>query len=133
MADERRSILICSCEGSMPIDAEGIRRGCRAGEITTAHQLCCAELDKFRVAVTAGMPLTVACTQEAPLFDEVAAEVASAGASDADIRYANIRESAGWSNDTAHAAPKMAALLAVAAEPAPEIPYVTLESEGSLL
>ena len=34
------------------------------------------------------------------------------------IRYVNIRETAGWSLDAAQAAPKMAALLAMAAVPA---------------
>ncbi len=109
----------------MPLDADAVRRVCRGSAVTTAHQLCREELEKFRKAATAGDPLTVGCTQEAPLFAELAG--------DADVRYANIRETAGWSKDARAAAPKMAALLAMAAEDAPEVPYVTLQSEGVIL
>src|SRR6202040_3050099 len=67
----------------------------------------------------------VGCTQETPLFSEVAGS--------ADVTYANIRETAGWSNDANAAGPKMAALLAAAAESAPEVPFVNLNSEGVIL
>src|SRR5262249_50396960 len=72
-----------------------------------------------------GEPLIVGCTQETPVFSEVAG--------DADVTYANIRETAGWSNDAAAAGPKMAALLAAAAEPAPDLAFVSLTSEGVIL
>jgi ferredoxin len=124
MADKPRQVLICSCDDTMPIDADVIKRACRGSEVTAAHQLCRAELERFRKL--ADMPLTVGCTQEAPLFAEVA------GAR-ADIRFANIRETAGWSKDANAAAPKMAALLAVAAESVPDITYDTLTSEGVIL
>src|SRR5882672_6087734 len=126
MAERPRNILICSCEDTMPLDAEAVRRGCRGTQVTSARQLCRAELEKFRNAAATGAPLTVACTQEAPLFTEVA----KAGA---DIRYANIRETAGWSADAVGAGPKIAALLAAAAEPTPDVAFVSLESEGVIL
>src|SRR5439155_17184873 len=113
MADGRRNILICSCDDTMPLDAEAVRRGCRGSEVATAHQLCRAELETFRQAAASGAPLTVGCTQEAPLFSEAAD---TAPASGAQIRYANIRETAGWAADGGRAGPKMAALLAAAAE-----------------
>src|SRR5205085_5018585 len=65
-------------------------------------------------------------TQEAPLF----AELTESGG---DIRYVNIRESAGWSSEAAAAGPKMAALLAAAAEPAPDVAFVSFASEGVIL
>jgi len=50
------------------------------------------------------------------------------------IQFANIRETAGWSSEGAQAGPKMAALLAAAAaEPAPNVPIVKLESGGVIL
>ncbi len=49
------------------------------------------------------------------------------------ISFVNIRETAGWSKDAAKAGPKMAALLAAAAEPLPQVPFVTLNSEGVAL
>jgi hypothetical protein len=127
MADRPRTILICSCEGTMPLDAQAVRRGCGGSQVTTARQLCRAELDRYRAALTAGAALTVGCTQEAPLFSEIAAD------RNADIRFANIRETAGWSADAANSGPKMAALLAVAAEPASAVPFVTLTSAGVIL
>jgi ferredoxin len=128
MADRPRTILICSCEDTMPLDAQAVRRGCGGSQITTARQLCRAELDRYRAAVTTGDALVVGCTQEAPLFSEIAA-----AGRDADVRYANIRETAGWSADAANAGPKMAALLAAAAEPAPAAAFVSLTSEGVIL
>src|SRR5262245_42049412 len=129
MPDRPPKIVICSCEDTMPLDVGAVKRGCRGSEVLTAHQLCRAELDKFRKA--AGEPLIVGCTQEAPLFSEVAQESLKDAA--ADVTYANIRETAGWSADASAAGPKMAALLAAAAEPTPEIPFVSLTSEGVIL
>jgi ferredoxin len=127
MADGPRHVLICSCEDTMPLDLGALKRACRGSEVTGARQLCRAELERFRAAATSGTPLTVGCTQETPLFAEVAWE------SGADIRYANIRETAGWSKDAKAATPKVAALIAMAAEPSPEIPFVSYESEGVIL
>jgi hypothetical protein len=129
MPDSLGKIIICSCEGTMPLDAEAVRRGCRGAEVTTAHQLCRAELVRFRAMAGTAETLTVGCTQEAALFSEVAAE----GGGGTPIRYVNVRETAGWSGDAADAGPKMAALLAAAAEPLPEVPFVNLESEGVIL
>jgi ferredoxin len=124
MTDRPRNILICSCEDTMPLDAAAVRRACR-GKVTTARQLCRAELYKFRAAAATGAPLTIGCTQEAPLFAE--------NAEGADIRTVNIRETAGWSADAAQAGPKMAALLALGAEPSPDTSYVSLASDGVVL
>jgi ferredoxin len=124
---EKRTILVCSCEDTMPLDADALARGCRGAEVKTANQLCRAELERFRAAAKTGGDVVVGCTQEAPLFSEVAGERAGA------LSFANVRETAGWSADGAKAGPKMAALLAVAAEPLPEIPFVSLESDGVVL
>jgi ferredoxin len=124
---EKRTILVCSCENTMPLDTDAISRGCRGGQVTTADQLCRAEIERFRAAAASGEPITVGCTQETPLFSEVAGDRAGA------ISFVNVRETAGWSKDAAAAGPKMAALLAIAAEPPPEIPYVSLNSEGVVL
>ena len=125
MADRPPKILICSCEDTMPLDGSAVQRGCRGAEVLTARQLCRAELEKFRAAAESGGPLIVGCTQEVPLFSEVAGDAA--------VTYANIRETAGWSKDGAAAGPKMAALLAAAAEPTPELAFVNLTSDGVIL
>jgi ferredoxin len=111
----------------MPLDAQAIGRGC-AGRITQADQLCGLELDRFKAALAEGAPITVACTQEAPLFREVAENFPQA-----QLTFVNIRETGGWSSDAARAGPKAAALIAAAAEEMPPISLVTLESNGVVL
>src|ERR1700674_2106724 len=97
MADSRKTGL-CSCEGTIALDTDAVRRGCPGAALETANQLCRAELEKFRAAGAAGGAMTIACTQEAPLFPEAAGELeAAAGA--AEIAFANIREMAGWSSE----------------------------------
>ena len=120
-------LFVCSCEKTMPLDAPAIGRGC-SGEITQANQLCGLELDKFRAALAEGSPITVACTQEEPLFREVAEEFPQAR-----LAFVNIRETGGWSKDAAAAGPKAAALIAAAAEEMPPLSLVTLESSGVAL
>jgi ferredoxin len=129
MTDPAGTIAICSCEGTMPLDEAAIRRGCPGSNVTAAHHLCRAQMDRFQAMAESGGALTVACTQEAPLFEEVAAEAGRT----IPITYANIRETAGWSRDAAGAGPKMAALLAAAAEPLPPAPVIGFESEGVVL
>lgn len=123
---EKPFILVCSCEDTMPLDVDTIRRGCANATVESGRHLCRTELDRFRQATDSDAPLTVACTQEAPLFSEVAGD-------DAEIVYANIRETGGWSKDAAKAGAKMAALLAAAAETPPPVPLVKLESSGVVL
>ncbi|MBW7970429.1 4Fe-4S binding protein [Bradyrhizobium sp. BR 10289] len=112
----------------MPLDTDAIRRGCR-GEVTAATQLCGAELGRFKAVAAEDGLLTVACTQQAGLFSQVATENNRANS----IQFANIRETAGWSGEADRAGPKMAALLAAAAEAAPPTPMVQLESGGIIL
>ena len=81
----------------MPLDAEAIGRGCTA-TIIQANQLCGLDLDQFKKALADGAPITVACTQEAPLFREVAENTPQA-----QLTFVNIRETGGWSKDAAAA------------------------------
>jgi len=81
----------------MPLDAQAIGRGC-TGKITQANQLCGQELERFKQVLADGAPVTVACTQEASLFREVAESFPQA-----DLTFVNIREAGGWSNDAAAA------------------------------
>lgn len=126
--DPARRVFICSCEGTMPLDAEAVRRGCRC-DTTSATQLCGAELDRFRAIASENGPLTVGCTRQATLFTDVAAEIGREN----EMQFANIRETAGWSSEAKQAGPKMAALLALAAEPVPPTPSIELQSSGVIL
>src|SRR5258708_1474411 len=126
---ERPQILICSCEDTMRLDTDAVRRGCGGASVTTAQHLCRAEIERFRDAAGTGEPLIVGCTQEAPLFSQLAEEMKTS----APLTFVNVRETAGWSDQGAKAGPKMAALIAAAAEPVPEFSLVSLSSEGVTL
>jgi ferredoxin len=112
----------------MPLDGDAVSLACR-GTVIEGRQFCRAELNKFRKAAADAETIVVACTQEAPLFREVASEIEGS----APLSFVNIRETGGWSEDAAKAGPKMAALIAAGAEPAPDIPFVPMTSEGITL
>jgi hypothetical protein len=123
-----RHILVCSCDDTMPQAADAVRRACPDAHVSEGRQFCRAELDRFRAAAQGQGLLVVACTQEAPLFAEAAEEIGVPKPT-----FVNIRETAGWSSEARNALPKMAALAAAAAEPAPETPVVSLRSDGVAL
>jgi ferredoxin len=124
-----KTLHVCSCNATMPLDAAALARGLAvAGELPVHTQLCQKELARF--ADVAAGDLIVACTQEARLFGDVAED----GGKTHTIRFVNIRESAGWSAEAATAMPKIAALIAAAALPeGPPVPRVAFKSEGQLL
>jgi ferredoxin len=128
MAERPRNILICSCEDTMPLDGEKVRRACRDSVLIEGRQFCRAELDRVRKAAAGGEPTVIACTQEAPLFSEIAEESGANAPT-----FVNIRETGGWAKDAAKAGPKMAALIAATASPAPEVSFVPLSSDGVTL
>jgi ferredoxin len=127
MSNPPKTILICSCEDTMRLDMAAVRRGCRNSEIADFRQLCRAQLGHFRDTAKAEGSLVVCCTQEAPRF------VDEAKGRSGKMEFVNLRETAGWSTEGAQAGPKMAALLAAAAEPAPAYPFVALKSDGVIL
>ncbi len=120
-------LLVCSCEKNMPLDGAALEKGC--GAFTRADQLCGSQLDLVKAALADGTPLTIACTQESPLFTEVAADMGATK----QLTFVNIRETAGWAKDATLAGPKMAALIAAAREEMPPVSLVTLQSEGVIL
>ncbi len=127
LADKR--LLLCSCNGTMPLDANALARALDLAPAPAVRSMMCQkELGAF--AADAAGDLVVACTQEARLFGDVAEEGGKAQA----IRFVNIRETGGWSSEASHATPKIAALLAAAAMPEPEpVPRVAYQSSGQLV
>ncbi|MFQ5467567.1 MAG: 4Fe-4S ferredoxin, partial [Kiloniellaceae bacterium] len=132
-----RRVLICDCEASMPLDGGKLTRACHAagatGDLTLHTQLCRAQLANFQDALADGTRLLVACTQEAPLFGEIATEGMAEDADAPDIAYTNIRERAGWADQAGAATPKIAALIAEAALDIAPTPSVALASQGVCL
>jgi ferredoxin len=97
---------------------------------TRVHtQLCRSQLESFEKALETGEPLLVACTQEAPLFSDLAEEKGR----ETPLSFVNIRERAGWTSRGTDPSAKIAALLAEArVAPAPAALH-TIESEGVCL
>jgi ferredoxin len=123
--------LICNCNQTLPLDAAALQRalartpGASTEGLETTHTLLCRrEAAHFQRAAKettrSADELLVACTQESRLFLELNAETeGAAGVQERPIRFVNIRETAGWSQQGAQATPKIAALLAAAQLPAP--------------
>jgi ferredoxin len=129
MSVHDKQLYVCNCNGTMPLDEQALARALKlSGPLPLHTQLCQKELGMFAQR-TSGEVL-VACTQEARLFGDVADDAGKTQT----IRFVNIRESAGWSDEARAATPKIAALLAAAALPEPEpVPRVTFRSKGQLL
>ncbi len=114
----------------MPLQTQ--RLGEVLNESLSLHSaLCRREAGVFQKAIQSGDDVVVACTQEKRLFSEVGA--LTPGATSV-IRFVNIRETGGWSQDALNASPKIAALLAAAHLPEAEpVATVTYKSAGRLL
>ena len=119
-------LLVCNCQRTMDIDAAKLAAALPLGQTPVVQtELCRAQIATFTEALKSGAALHVACTQEAPLFRDVAAEH---GFADADLTFTNIRERAGWCHERSGVTAKMAALLAegaYASEPARTTTFTT--------
>jgi heterodisulfide reductase subunit A-like polyferredoxin len=130
MALQDKTIKLCSCNGTMALDAKALAAALKRGAPLTVHtEMCRREAGLFQAAL--GEPeVLVACTQEAALFGELA----QAAESKSRLDFLNIRETAGWSAEGVRATPKIAALIASAALPEPEpVASVEFRSGGQLL
>lgn len=125
-----KTLLLCTCEGSMTVKGRDVANALNGTGDGVGNHLCRTQIDRFQKALgEADSGLIVGCTQEAPLFDELAEEAGRAGA----VTYVNLRERAGWSRDGAKAGAKMAALIAAAMVPTRGTPALTLNSQGRVL
>ena len=121
---------ICNCNNTMPLDGAAIGRALGEGELPVSSQLCRREVGQYLQTLEGGEQIVVGCTQEEPLFRELAGMRGTV----APLRFVNLRETGGWSGEARHATPKMAALLAAARLPEPEpVPEVEYSSEGRVL
>lgn len=130
MKINNKTILLCDCEGTMPLDGKALLKACGGeGDGDIHNHLCRSQIERFKAAVVDGQPLIVACTQEAPLFSEVAGEVNG----DTALGFVNIRERAAWSDDGPAATAKIASLLIEATMNVKSSSSITLKSSGKCL
>jgi ferredoxin len=123
-----KTISICSCNGTMPLDGNAIARGIGVEPLHVHTAMCQKDAASFEQR--AGGDMLVACTQEQRLLGDIAERAPGVRS----IRFVNIRETAGWSSEAPQATPKIAALLAAAALPDPEpVASIGYQSRGQLL
>jgi len=125
-----QEVLVCDCGATMDIDGAKLETACSAaGGCTVATALCRGQIDRYEAALESadGAPLIVACTQETSVFSSVAEDLGKPVPD-----FVNIRELAGWSEDSG-TLPKMAALLRMATEPDSPARSLTLTSSGRCL
>jgi ferredoxin len=131
MALDNKTLKICNCNRTMKLDPKALGVALQTDSPVAIHtELCRKESAELAAALARGGECVVACTQEAPLFAELAAEAGGKS----DLTFVNIRETGGWSAEVAEATPKIAALLAAADLPEPEpVPSVSYRSSGQVL
>ena len=118
-------VLVCSCDGSMTIDARRLAETLEGDEPPRVHrQLCQAEGEAARAAMAAGEPLLICCSQEAPRFTQWAGDGKPP-------TFVDIRDRAGWTDQAGRAPAKMAALIAEALLPTALPMAVPLSSDGT--
>jgi ferredoxin len=123
-----KTISLCTCNGTMPLDREALSRATGVAMPALHTAMCQKDIERFKAGAKGDV--IVACTQEQRLLGEVAEEAGGVHT----IRFVNIRETAGWSAEAPRATPKIAALLAAAALPEPDpVPSVGYKSEGQVL
>ena len=127
--DTRFQVLTCDCQGTSPLDRKSIEAAAGISLDYCGTQLCRQQIDRFKSALEGDQPLLVGCTQEAPLFLEIADDAEFSG----DLRFVNIREKAGWSAQGGDAGAKMGALIAEAMMTIGGPRTVTMTSTGVVL
>lgn len=129
MAPRNIHYLVCNCERTMQPDGPAIARTLGTEPLTVHSHLCRAGIAAYEQALESGAQLCVGCTQEAPLFSEIANEKGKP-----EPLFVNIREMAGWSAAAETPTAKMAALLAAAAlEPSAQLRSKAIVSDGLCL
>ena len=121
-------LILCDCLGSQTVDAPRLcnATGLEAGPVMT--EACGSQLEKTAQVLAADGDVMIACQQQARIFTDLAAEIGADTPA-----FVDIRDRAGWTDKGENAAPKMAALLAEAALPAPAEKALDIVSGGTCL
>jgi ferredoxin len=125
-----KRLILCDCSGSQTIDAGALSEATGLACSRLHSALCTAEAGAAAQAIAAGdghEPI-ICCTQERRVFDEIAADLGQDAPACLDLR-----DRAGWTDDTAPTLPKMSALVAEAILPARADKSVDVTSEGLCL
>lgn len=122
-----KTLILCDCSGSQTIDAKGISQACGISCSKVYTGLCTTQIGDAAREIEKGGAI-IACLQERVLFEELADEIGVPAAG-----FVDIRDRAGWSDDGAISAPKMAALVSDALLAQPPSKAVDIYSDGRCL
>lgn len=124
MAD---TLILCDCAGSQTLDAAALAEACGLACSRVHGALCTGQIDAAEKALAAGGAI-IACQQERATFEALAEDLG-----DDAPGFIDLRDRAGWSEEGARAAPKMAALIAEARLPAARVQSLDVVSDGVCL
>ncbi|WP_170393689.1 4Fe-4S binding protein [Ruegeria arenilitoris] len=118
-------LILCDCAGTQDLEAGKIASACGIACSKVHTALCTAELETAASLMQDG-DTVIACGQEQDVFRDLADEL------NIDMPgFVDLRDRAGWSEQSSDATPKMAALAAEALLPQPITPSVDVFSEGT--
>ncbi|SFQ99952.1 4Fe-4S binding protein [Poseidonocella sedimentorum] len=122
-----KRLILCNCLDSQAIDAAALETATSLPCSKVYRHLCGAQTDVAAEAIEAGDAI-ICCGQEQARFEELAEEIGAEAP-----EFLDLRDRAGWTEDTADTAPKMAALAAEGMLEAPVARSVDVISEGICL
>jgi len=128
-----QKIMVCNCGGTMAIDGPKLAKACgAAGGCEVATSLCRAETETLAAAMRdakdQNLSLLIACTQETAVFDAIAEEMECPAPA-----TVNIRERAGWSDESKDSIAKIAALITQTGDAHRPSRSLALNSDGRCL
>lgn len=119
-----KSLILCDCMGTQTVDPDAIADVCDVTCSRVHTALCTTQIMSAAKLMEEG-DVIVACQQERVRFQEFAEEIGVEPPG-----FVDLRDRAGWSEQAANAAPKMAALVAEALLPAVGVRTLDVVSEG---
>ncbi|GGX71856.1 ferredoxin [Tateyamaria omphalii] len=122
-----KSLITCDCLGTQTIDARGLSDATGLDVRPPCSALCTTQLAQAEAALS-DPEAVFCCTQEARVFEELAE-----GLDRPAPPVLDLRDRAGWSDDTVPKLPKMSALIADAMLPSEPEKTLDVISEGLCL
>ena len=122
-----KQLILCDCSGTQTLDGDALAQATGLGCSRVHSALCTDEIGLAAKAIEGGEAI-ICCRQEQRIFEELAADIGAP-----EPAFADLRDRAGWSDDSASKLPKMAALLAEASLPTPREKTLDVISEGLCL
>ena len=123
----RKSLILCDCSHSQSLDSDGLAGMCDVDVTKPFSELCGRQAESAAKAIAAGDAI-ICCAQEERFFDALADDLGVTSPATLDLR-----DRAGWTEDTASTLPKMSALVAEALLPSPSEKSIDIVSEGLCL